>query len=286
MPTIIQPEDQEHFAIVCRYLADDPLHVAIVCADSRKLLSYVRVLQCWLHERERLTVLNYDPDQFADLVTEATSRRYGKALTTLAENTLSGPRQRRATSFAHGSEQLLLVRNASAMPEHEFREMVKLAGEFLGAQLPIVALFDALDPQADQRKIQFLGSRMLRWDIDPDARLVRLSGMVRAACGRLRQISLPARALALSATGLLAALLMMEPVTPTLDAPLGQHTQSHRIIKAAAAPENIAPAVAVPLQTDEDNETEQTMQAAALDPALTALPQPRAAPSAAPLPSR
>jgi hypothetical protein len=172
------------------------------------------------------------------------------------------------------------------MPEREFREMVKLAGEFLGAQLPIVALFDALDPQADQRKIQFLGSRMLRWDIDPDARLVRLSGMVRAACGRLRQISLPTRALALSATGLLAALLMMEPVTPALDAPLAQHTQSHRITQAAVAPENIAQAVAVPLQTDEDNETEQTIQAAALDPALTALPQPRAAPSAAPLPSR
>lgn len=127
---------------------------------------------------------------------------------------------------------------------------------------------------------------MLRWDIDPDAKLVRLSNLVRKAYGRLWQMPWPARALALSATGLLTALLMMEPVTPALDAPIAQHTQSHRIIKAGGAPKNIAQATTVPPQASEENETEQTMQAVVLDPALTALPQLRVAPSAAPLTSR
>lgn len=197
MPTIIHNEDREHFEIVCRSLADEHLHVAMVCPDALKLHDYANALQYWLRAVSQACVQTYDANRIEAFVADALLSRFEQALTALSGKSGGG---------VHHGVHILLLRDASAMPLAEFRHMAKLVSE----RMRIVALFSGRDAVADQEKIRLLGSAMLRWDIDwhtPEPK--KPAPAIRPA------LPLPAKILTLSASAMLAALLPLLLFTAT-----------------------------------------------------------------------
>lgn len=191
MPTIIHNEDREHFEIVCRSLADEHLHVAMVCPDALKLHGYANALQYCLRAASQSCVQTYDANRIEAFVADALLSRFEQALTALSGKSSGGS--------AHHGVHILLIRDASAMPIAEFRHVAKLVSE----RMRIAALFSGRDAVADQEKIRLLGSAMLRWDIDRHApEPKRPAPTIRPA------LPLPAKMLTLSASAMLAALLL------------------------------------------------------------------------------
>lgn len=197
MPTIIHNEDREHFEIVCRSLADEHLHVAMVCPDALQLHGYANALQYCLRAASQTCVQTYDANRIEVFVADALLSRFEQALTALSGKSGGG---------VHHGVHILLIRDASAMPIAEFRHVAKLVSE----RMRIVALFSGRDAVADQEKIRLLGSAMLRWDIDrhsPEPK--RPAPTIRPA------LPLPAKILTLSASAMLAALLPLLLFTAT-----------------------------------------------------------------------
>lgn len=201
MPTIIHNEDREHFEIVCRSLADEHLHVAMVCPDALKLHDYANALQYWLYAASHTCVQTYDANRIEAFVADALLSRFEHALTALSGKS--------GSSSVHHGVHILLLRDASAMPIAEFRHMAKLVSE----RMCIVALFSGRDAVADQEKIRLLGSAMLRWDIDQHAPEPK-----KPATAIRPTLPMPAKMLTLSASAMLVALLLFT-ATDLLTAP-------------------------------------------------------------------
>lgn len=155
MPVIIHHEDREHFEIVCRALADEPVHVAMVCPDALKCHDYANALQVWLRANCRACVETYDANRLENFIADALLSRFDHALASLSD-------KRGNNNNNNYGAHILLIREASALSLAEFRHLIKLVSD----RVRLVALFSARDALADNEKIQLLGSSLLRWDID------------------------------------------------------------------------------------------------------------------------
>ncbi len=168
MSTPIRAQDREHFSIVRDSLAIDGLHVAMVGHDRRRLQDYAGALARTLTLDNGLKVEAYQSRRLESLVVDLMLHRFDAALSGIA-----GPTRSRANGLAGATGQtgcVLFVPDAQALPEHEFRQLLRITAGIRNNGLRLVALFNESRQGDCDSRIAALGHEVARWDLDDDSR--------------------------------------------------------------------------------------------------------------------
>ncbi|MEO0318835.1 MAG: hypothetical protein RL404_2512 [Pseudomonadota bacterium] len=166
MSTTIRAQDGEHFSIVRDSLAIDGLHVAMVGRDRRRLQDYAGALARTLAMDSGLKVEAYQASRLESLVVDLMLHRFDAALAGIAGSTRS-----RTNGFATATMQpgcVLFVPDAQALPDGEFRQLLRITAGIRNQGLRLVALFNESRHGDCDGRIAALGHEVARWDLDDD----------------------------------------------------------------------------------------------------------------------
>lgn len=167
MSTPIRAQDREHFSIVRDSLAIDGLHVAMVGCDRRRLQDYAGALARTLAMDTGLKVEAYQASRLESLVVDLMLHRFDEALSGIA-----GPTRSRTGGFAGTTVQpgcVLFVPDAQALPDAEFRQLLRITAGLRNNGLRLAALFNESRHGDCDSRIAALGHEVARWDLDDDS---------------------------------------------------------------------------------------------------------------------